>query len=388
MVRAWAAMWMIRLQRLASAREFQARSRLCAARSHSSTTFSTEEAIGAKAASGSSAPPEEIAQEVAKATASSGKQDGSFSEVEEMVAEVGSKASWRGIKALFGLTATAAIAGVSYVTYAYSYEDIERVVKPLRQQKPLITQDKPILERIQDLVYCTSCEVALAATDAYLDLRRSVEEQVKGFAAPSSDKLLPDLIPQEQHVYTIVLDLNETLVFSEWKRERGWGTFKRPGVEAFLEKLAHYYEIVVYSDQLSFYVDPILERLDQKGCIRYRLARDATNYLDGKHFRDLSKLNRDPKKIMYISGHALDTCLQPENAVPIKPWKLESDDTALLDLLPFLEFVARQRPPDVRTVLESYKGRDIATEFRERAKQNQRRVQERKQGQGKFWRGL
>lgn len=33
------------------------------------------------------------------------------------------------------------------------------------------------------------------------------------------------------------------------------------------------------------YVEPILERLDQKGCIRYRLARNATRYQDGKHYR-------------------------------------------------------------------------------------------------------
>lgn len=35
------------------------------------------------------------------------------------------------------------------------------------------------------------------------------------------------------------------------KRDRGWRTFKRPGVDAFLEHLAKFYELVVYSDQLS-----------------------------------------------------------------------------------------------------------------------------------------
>lgn len=53
--------------------------------------------------------------------------------------------------------------------------------------------------------------------------------------------------------------------------------------------------------------------------------------------QDLSKLNRNPGKVVYISGHALESCLQPENCIEIKPWKLESDDTALLDLIPFLE---------------------------------------------------
>lgn len=54
-------------------------------------------------------------------------------------------------------------------------------------------------------------------------------------------------------------------------------------------------------------------------------------------WQDLSKLNRDPAKIIYVSGHALESTLQPENSLPIKPWKLEEDDTALLDLIPFLE---------------------------------------------------
>lgn len=48
-------------------------------------------------------------------------------------------------------------------------------------------------------------------------------------------------------------------------------------------------------------------------------------------------LNRDPSRVLYVSGHALDSTLQPENGVAIKPWMGESEDTALLDLIPFLE---------------------------------------------------
>lgn len=59
-------------------------------------------------------------------------------------------------------------------------------------------------------------------------------------------------------------------------------------------------------------------------------------------FQDLSKLNRDPGKIIYVSAHAFENSLQPENCVPIKPFELDekgegSVDTTLLDLIPFLE---------------------------------------------------
>lgn len=53
--------------------------------------------------------------------------------------------------------------------------------------------------------------------------------------------------------------------------------------------------------------------------------------------QDLSILNRDPARVLYVSGHALETTLQPENAVPIKPWKGDTEDTELLDIIPFLE---------------------------------------------------
>ncbi|KAG8386030.1 hypothetical protein BUALT_Bualt03G0106600 [Buddleja alternifolia] len=114
------------------------------------------------------------------------------------------------------------------------------------------------------------------------------------------------------------------------------------------------------------YVDPVAERLDPKHYIRYRLSRAATRYINGKHYRDLSMLNRDPAKVLYISGHAVESSLQPENSVPIKIWQGETDDTALVDLIPFLEC------------------RDIAKEFIERSKEHQK-MQEHKQ-HGRLWR--
>ncbi|KAJ8460026.1 hypothetical protein OPV22_032952 [Ensete ventricosum] len=294
--------------------------------------------------------------------------------------------SWSLLKLGSLAALTAAIGTTAYATYAYSVDEVEEKAKVLQEMtKGPVGDDTSSFQKYNNLVYSTAMKVPVKALELYLDLRRAIEDHVRGFTEPSSEKLLPDLHPQEQHVFTLVLDLNETLVYSDWKRDRGWRTFKRPGVDAFLEHLAKFYEIVVYSDQLSMYVDPVLERLDQKGCIRYRLSRAATKYVNGKHYRDLSKLNRDPSRILYISGQALESSLQPENSVPIKPWKLENDDTALLDLIPFLEYVAVHRPADIRPVLASYQGHDIASEFIERSKEHQRRMQDQKQ-HGRFWR--
>ncbi|KVH96020.1 HAD-like domain-containing protein, partial [Cynara cardunculus var. scolymus] len=285
------------------------------------------------------------------------------------------------IAALTGGVVTAGVA-----TLAYTLEDVDEKTRDLRASaKVSIGDDMSSFDKFQAMLKSAAMTVPAKLVELYLDLRASTEEHVRGFTEPSSEKLLPDLHPQEQHVFTLVLDLNETLLYSDWKRDRGWRTFKRPGVDDFLEHLAQFYEIIVYSDQQAMYVDPIVDRLDGKHCIRYRLSRAATRYQDGKHYRDLSKLNRDPSRILYVSGNALESCLQPENCVPVKPWKCEADDTALVDLIPFLEYVARHRPADIRPVLSSYHGHDIAREFIERSKEHQRRMQEQKQ-HGRLWR--
>ena len=53
-----------------------------------------------------------------------------------------------------------------------------------------------------------------------------------------------------RHVRTLVLDLDDTLVHSDWTRGRGWRTFKRPGADDFIRQLAQYYELVVFTSQL------------------------------------------------------------------------------------------------------------------------------------------
>ncbi|KAK2997944.1 hypothetical protein RJ639_026643 [Escallonia herrerae] len=297
------------------------------------------------------------------------------------------KKSWSFLKYSLIAALTGGVATAGYATYAYTVDAVDEKTKALRSSTKLTIADDAstydvmnrqaktctnLLQKFQAYLYSATMTVPAKLVELYLDLRRSTEEQVRGFTEPASDQLLPDLHPMEQHVFTLVLDLNETLLYSDWKRERGWRTFKRPGVDDFLERLAQYYEIVVYSDQLNMYVDPTVERLDPKHCIRFRLNRAHTRYLKGKHYRDLSKLNRDSAKILFVSGNALESSLQPENSVPIKPWKGEAEDTALLDLIPFLEYVAVHRPADIRPVLASYQGRDIAKEFIERSKEYQK----------------
>ena len=81
-----------------------------------------------------------------------------------------------------------------------------------------------------------------------LDFRNMYDSTVETYNNPRSDKILPDLPPSLSFLRTLVLDLDELLVFSEWKRSTGWRIYKRPGLEEFLQELSNKYEIVLYTD--------------------------------------------------------------------------------------------------------------------------------------------
>lgn len=56
----------------------------------------------------------------------------------------------------------------------------------------------------------------------YAQQRRHLEGEMKKYADPPSDRLLPDLPPNARHIKTLVLDLDDVLVHSDWTRGR-WG---------------------------------------------------------------------------------------------------------------------------------------------------------------------
>lgn len=87
-----------------------------------------------------------------------------------------------------------------------------------------------------------------------------------------------------------------------------------------------------------------------------------------EHVRDLSKLNRDLSRTLFIVGESrAHTVLQQENVLVIPDWEdMDTHDRTLLDMLPLLEILSKQDVLDVRAVCQSYRGKDVVQEFRRR----------------------
>jgi len=70
--------------------------------------------------------------------------------------------------------------------------------------------------------------------------------------------------------------LDETLIHNvEYAQENYF--LVRPGCVYFIELMARFYEIVIFTAALQDYADQVIDQIDKKGNIKYRLYRQHTS---------------------------------------------------------------------------------------------------------------
>ena len=171
--------------------------------------------------------------------------------------------------------------------------------------------------------------------------------------------LLP---PKTTNKKTLVLDLDETLVHSQFmtfsapsdviikieieNEVHDIHVMVRPGVKEFLEKMDKFFEIVIFTASVSKYADPLLDIIDKKGYCPFRLFREHCSLINTTFVKDLQRLGRDLKDIVIVDNSPLSYALHPENGLPILTWFEDKNDTELYQIMPVLEFLSYV--PDVR----------------------------------------
>jgi len=180
--------------------------------------------------------------------------------------------------------------------------------------------------------------------------------------------LLPPPSGESVGKRTLVLDLDETLLHSSFKpipnpdfiipveiedQIHKVYVLKRPGVDRFLESIAHMFEVVVFTASISKYADPVLDLLDIHKVIKYRLFREACSSYKGNYVKDLNKLGRDLKWTVIVDNSPTSYLFHPENAIPVETWLDDETDTELDDLLPILKEMSKV--DNVRTFLDNHK---------------------------------
>ncbi|KAK4963994.1 mitochondrial inner membrane protein required for protein import [Elasticomyces elasticus] len=203
----------------------------------------------------------------------------------------------------------------------------------------------------------------------YARVRSRFKGQMGYYTEPTFQKLLPDVPLTQRPPYTLVLSLEDLLIHSEWTREHGWRTAKRPGTDYFLRYLSQYYELVIFTSLPMAGADMVVRKLDPFRVVMWPLFREATRYEGGEYIKDLSYLNRPLDKTIIIDTKASHVKMQPENAILLPKWTGSPKDPhapELVNLIPFLEYIASMGIEDTRKALESFAGKDIPTEFARR----------------------
>uniref|UniRef100_A0A1I7RSL1 Mitochondrial import inner membrane translocase subunit TIM50 n=1 Tax=Bursaphelenchus xylophilus TaxID=6326 RepID=A0A1I7RSL1_BURXY len=188
---------------------------------------------------------------------------------------------------------------------------------------------------------------------------------------PSREKLLPDPLkpPYIQPKYTLVIEMKNVLVAPEWTYKTGYRFKKRPALDYFLDVVGYpNFELVIYTSEPPMSAFSVVDSIDPKQRIMYRLFRDCTKYQDGHHIKDLGRLNRDLSKVIFIDFDAQSAKLNPENVLRLPKWDGDMDDTALVDLAELLKTIHLSDTDDVRPTLQYYSSFDNPpAEFRRRA---------------------
>uniref|UniRef100_A0A183GDD3 Mitochondrial import inner membrane translocase subunit TIM50 n=1 Tax=Heligmosomoides polygyrus TaxID=6339 RepID=A0A183GDD3_HELPZ len=188
---------------------------------------------------------------------------------------------------------------------------------------------------------------------------------------PAREQLLPDPLPQPyiQPRYTLVIEMKNVLVHPDWTYKTGYRFAKRPALDYFLDVVGYpNFEVVIYTSESMMTAHPVVDSFDPKQRIMYRLYRDCTKYMHGQHVKDLSKLNRDLSKVIFIETDPKAAQLNPENVLLVPEWKGNMDDTSLVDLAELLKTIHLSDVEDVRPTLQYYSQfPDPAKEFRRRA---------------------
>ena len=177
--------------------------------------------------------------------------------------------------------------------------------------------------------------------------------------------LLP---PKKSNKKTLVLDLDETLVHSQFmpfsdpsdlviqidieNEKHDIHVMIRPGVKEFLEKMGKLFEIVVFTASVSKYADPLLDLIDKKGYCPYRLFREHCSLINTTFVKDLERLGRDLKNIIIVDNSPLSYLLHPENGLPILTWFEDKSDRELYLIMPILQFLSSV--PDVRDFIPKF----------------------------------
>ena len=161
--------------------------------------------------------------------------------------------------------------------------------------------------------------------------------------------------------YTLVLDLDETLVYFKIKSSKGGTLRARPYLFGFLEEMGHYFELIIWTSATEAYANSLIDAIEyDKKYFDYVLYREHAIIIGDDFVKDLTRIGRSLDRIIIIDDMPQNFRLQKENGITIKPFfGNDLDDSALYELVPILKHIA-ESGNDARIGLNKYRKEIVA----------------------------
>ena len=169
---------------------------------------------------------------------------------------------------------------------------------------------------------------------------------------------IPFLPPMDtnKYKYTLVLDLDETLVHYIEEKDRHYVQV-RPFAEYFISEMGKYFELVIFTSAEEEYANIVLEEIDKYKVITHKLYRKHVEYNDGLCLKDLDKIGRDIKRVCIIDNDKNNFKLHAENGIEIKEFLGEQDDNELDLLGDLLMSIIESNADDIRPIIKDIKNK-------------------------------
>ena len=156
--------------------------------------------------------------------------------------------------------------------------------------------------------------------------------------------------------YTLVLDLDETLVNFKLKSGKEGFVRLRPFLFGFLEEVSQFYELIIFTSATEAYANSVIEAIEQeKKYFEYIFYRQHTIIIGNDFVKDLTRIGRPLNATIIIDNMPQNFRFQKENGICVKPfWGQDSNDKTLYNLIPILIDIAKMGG-DIRISLNKYK---------------------------------
>eukprot|EP00667_Euglena_gracilis_P014729 EG_transcript_15267 len=194
----------------------------------------------------------------------------------------------------------------------------------------------------------------------------------RGFSRTTAVNLFPEpmdmafLIPSQSLAdlgkYTIVLDMDETLLSSEMQAPPlrdpnlhmaiislpGFNIYStiRPGAADLVRAATQAGEVVLWTAGTEPYARLAIRHVDPDGGIRHSIFRDPSWFQMPTYVKDLRRLGRPLDRVLLVDNSA-GVCVQPDNAIVVRDFFSSSDSTddVLIRLRPLLEALVKSQLP-------------------------------------------